>query len=344
MSEETQTVPASASTGTVEEAASKIEALLSGKKHEKRQEPDVTVTASEAATDDQDQPAADEDNSVETAPTSEDEDDDADDASTPESDETDEGDDQPEPLYTVKINGKEEQITLKEALNGYQRNKDYTEKQMALAAERKEFQSTLQQAQESEKIYSQLLPVMVQRMQATLPPPPDQALIDIDPSAYLRSKENYEAAMADLQAAASEAQRMQQKDQVEQAQKIKAYVAENASKLPELVPEWKDQKAYERDRPKVRDYLKGRGFSDDEINQAYDARLVAIAADGMRWRELQSKSKPRPNAPPLEKALKPSPAPAQPQTKRNRDAFEARKRLASSGRVEDAAAAIKALL
>jgi hypothetical protein len=343
MSEDTQTMPASESTGTVEEAASKIEALLSGKKPTRKQEAPIQEAASEAATDDQDQPAADEDNSAET-PLASDEDDDAEDASTPESDETDEGDDQPEPLYTVKINGKEEQVTLKEALNGYQRNKDYTEKQMALAAERKEHQSLVEQAAESEKIYSQLLPVMVQRMQATLPPPPDPRLIDENPSAYLRSKENYETAMADLQAAASEAQRMQQKDQVEQSQKIKAYVAENASKLPELVPEWKDQKAYERDRPKVRDYLKGRGFSDEEINQAYDARLVAIAADGMRWRELHSKSKLRPNAPPLEKALKPSPAPAQPQTKRNREAFEARKRLASSGRVEDAAAAIKALL
>lgn len=344
MSEDTQTAPASESTGTVEEAASKIEALLSGKKHEKRQQPDVTVTASEAPDETENTSSSDdEDNSAET-PLASQEDDDADDASPPESDETDEGDDQPEPLYTVKINGKEEKVTLKEALNGYQRNKDYTEKQMALAAERREHQALVEQAAESEKIYSQLLPVMVQRMQATLPPPPDPRLIDENPSAYLRSKENYETAMADLQAAASEAQRMQQKDRVEQEHKIKAYVAENASKLPDLVPEWKDQKAYERDRPKVRDYLKGRGFSDDEINQAYDARLVAIAADGMRWRELQSKSKPRPNAPPLEKALKPSPAPAQPQTKRNREAFEARKRLASSGRVEDAAAAIKALL
>ena len=343
MSEDTQTAPASESTGTVEEAASKIEALLSGKKHEKRQAPPVEEAASEPAETENNSSTDEEDNSAET-PLASQEDDDAEDASPPESDETDEGGDQPEPLYTVKINGKEEQVTLKEALNGYQRNKDYTEKQMALAAERKEHQSLVEQAAESEKIYSQLLPVMVQRMQATLPPPPDPRLIDENPSAYLRSKENYETAMADLQAAASEAQRMQQKDQVEQQKRIQSYVAENASKLPDLVPEWKDQKAYERDRPKVRDYLKGRGFSDEEINQAYDARLVAIAADGMRWRELHSKSKLRPNAPPLEKALKPSPAPPQPHTKRNREAFEARKRLASSGRVEDAAAAIKALL
>ena len=343
MSEDTQTAPASESTGTVEEAASKIEALLSGKKHEKRQAPPVEEAASEPAETENNSSTDEEDNSAET-PLASQEDDDAEDTSPPESDETDEGGDQPEPLYTVKINGKEEQVTLKEALNGYQRNKDYTEKQMALAAERKEHQSLVEQATESEKIYSQLLPVMVQRMQATLPPPPDPRLIDENPSAYLRSKENYETAMDDLQAAASEAQRMQQKDQVEQQKRIQSYVVENASKLPDLVPEWKDQKAYERDRPKVRDYLKGRGFSDEEINQAYDARLVAIAADGMRWRELHSKSKLRPNAPPLEKALKPSPAPAQPQTKRNREAFEARKRLASSGRVEDAAAAIKALL
>lgn len=342
MSEETQTASASESTGTVEEAASKIEALLSGKKPTRKQEAPIQEAASEAEPA-QAEEAETEDNSVETAPPSEEESD-AEEASPDAQDEEAESDSPAKPIITLELEGKKVEFTPEELQKSVLLQADYTRKTQALAAERKQFAETLQKAEEAEKVYSQLLPVMVQRMQATLPQSPDPSLIDINPSAYLRQKEAYEQEMGDLQAGISEMHRQQDESKGKQSQQLQAYLAENASRLPELVPEWKDEKVFERDRPKVRDYLKAKGFSDEEINQAYDARLVAMANDARQWRELQSKSRPRPNAPPLEKALKPSPAPAQPQTRKNRDAYEARKRLASSGRVEDAAAAIKALL
>jgi hypothetical protein len=339
MSDGTQTAPASESTGTVEEAASKIEALLSGKKPEKRLAAPAEEAAQPAPEAEQAEEAEPEDLAPET--TSSDEDDEAPDAH-PETDDEAEGSDEPDPLYTVKINGKEEKVSLKEALNGYQRQQDYTRAKQEFAAEKRQFSTELDAARQEREVYSQLLPALIQRMQSSMPSAPDQSLIDIDPSAYLRQKEAYEQAMGDLQAASSERQRLEQETKVEQQRKLQAFVAENASKLPELIPEWKDRKAYERDRPKVREYLMGRGFSDEEINQAYDARLVAIAADGMRWRELQ-KSKFKPTAPPAEKALRPTP-PSTSAPKVNRDAQAARNRLAKSGRVEDAAAAIRALL
>lgn len=339
MSEEISTAPTSDSTGTVEEAASKIEALLSGRKRSDKQE---AAPAEEAAQETSDAVQADdvntEDQSAETAS----DEDDADDNPPPQTDDEAESDEGENQLYTVKINGKDEQVTLKEALAGYQRQQDYTRAKQEFAAEKREFSSELDAARQEREVYSQLLPALIQRMQSSMPTAPDPALIDTDPSAYLRQKEAYEQAMGDLQAATSERQRLDQETKVEQQRKLQAFVAENASKLPELVPEWKDRKAYERDRPKVRDYLLGRGFSDEEINQAYDARLVAIAADGMRWRELQ-KGKLKPTAPPLEKALRPTPPSSAP-PKVNRDAQAARNRLAKSGRVEDAAAAIRALL
>lgn len=340
MSENTQAAPATQETGSVEEAASKIEAMLSGRKPEKRQAPPVEAAAEEAPEAPEAEEAETEDTTAETAS----EEDDAEDYSQSEAEDDAESDQQPEPLYTVKINGKEEQVSLKEALAGYQRQQDYTRAKQAFHEERNQFSQELESAKQERAVYAQLLPALTQRMQETLPRAPDISLIDTDPAAYLRQKEKYEQAMGDLQAAKAEQYRLEQENQVEQQRKLQAFVAENAAKLPELIPEWKDKKVYDRDRVKVQDYLRGRGFSDDEIAQAYDARLVAIAADGMRWRELQ-KSKPRPTAPPLEKALKPTPAPTNPQrTMRNREAFDARKRLSTSGRVEDAALAIKALL
>lgn len=342
MSEETSSVPASVSTGTVEEAASKIEALLSGKKPEKQRAAPPEETALSNASDD----AADmQEPETETTASNASSDASDDEAPEPQPDAEDdaESDDQPEPLYTVKINGKEEQVSLKEALSGYQRQQDYTRAKQAFAEEKRQFVADLENARQQSEVYAQLLPAMVQRLQASLPAAPDPALIDVNPSAYLRQKEAYEQAMGDLQAAASEQTRMSEQSQVEQTRKLQAYVAENAAKLPELVPEWKDQKVYERDRHKVRDYLSWRGFSDDEINQAYDARLVAMAADATKWRELQ-KGKIKPVAPAPERGLKPTPTSTSAAPKVNRDAQAARNRLAKSGRVEDAAAAIRALL
>lgn len=342
MSEETSSVPASVSTGTVEEAASKIEALLSGKKPEKQRAAPPEETALPATSED----AADtEEPETETTASNASEDASDDEAPEPQPDAEDdaESDDQPEPLYTVKINGKEEQVSLKEALSGYQRQQDYTRAKQAFAEEKRQFVADLENARQQSEVYAQLLPAMVQRLQASLPAAPDPALIDVNPSAYLRQKEAYEQALGDLQAAASEQSRMSEQSQVEQQRKLQAYVAENAAKLPELVPEWQDQKTYERDRHKVRDYLSWRGFSDDEINQAYDARLVAMAADATKWRELQ-KGKIKPVAPAPERGLKPTPTSTSAAPKVNRDAQAARNRLAKSGRVEDAAAAIRALL
>ena len=100
MSDGTQTAPASESTGTVEEAASKIEALLSGKKPEKRLAAPAEEAAQPAPEAEQAEEAETEDLAPET--TASDEDDEAPDAQ-PETDDEAEGSEEQENLYTVKI-------------------------------------------------------------------------------------------------------------------------------------------------------------------------------------------------------------------------------------------------
>lgn len=322
--------PASESTGTLEEAASAFEAILAGGDADNPEEPKKK--------DEPEEPEASE--TVE------------DDAEGDDNDEEEGSDDEPEkkqdaseddkPVVTVEIDGKPIELTKSEIQSGYLRQADYTRKTQALAEERKQYHAVVQQAQEQEKVYSQLLPVMVQRMQQYMPQPPKPELIDADPVSYMKQKEGYEREMGDLQAAQAEMQRMSQKSQVEQEQQLQALVAQNAQMLPELIPEWKEAKNYERDRIKLRDYLKSRNFSDQEIDQAYDARIVALAYDAMRWRELKN-SKPK-QSEPLEKALKPS-APAQrPMNTQTKATVEARKRLAKTGSIRDAAAVFESLI
>ena len=324
-------VPAASGGGTLEEAASAFEAILAGGDADNPEEP--------TKKDEPEEPEASE--TVE------------DDAEGEVDDEEEGSDDEPEkkedaseddkPVVTVEIDGKPIELTKSEIQSGYLRQADYTRKTQALAEERKQYHAVVQQAQEQEKVYSQLLPVMVQRMQQYMPQPPKPELIDADPVSYMKQKEAYEREMGDLQAAQAEMQRMSQKSQVEQEQQLQALVAQNAQMLPELIPEWKEAKNYERDRIKLRDYLKSRNFSDQEIDNAYDARIVALAYDAMRWRELKN-SKPK-QSEPLEKALRPSvTAPTKPVNTQTKATVEARKRLAKTGSIRDAAAVFESLI
>lgn len=339
MVDENLDVPASESTGTLEEAASAFEAFLSGEdpgKQKKPQPQNAAKASSEAEAEDDEEPE-----DPETASEDDEAEDDGEDGSDDEQEKKEDGEDD-KPLVTIEVDGKAIELTKSEIQSGYLRQADYTRKTQALAEERKQFGSELQQAKEERQIYAQLLPAIVQQLQATMPQMPDPTLIDTDPARYLKERDAYERKLGDLQAAQSEQARMQQQSQEDSAQRIQAFVQMNAQKLPELVPEWREAKNYERDRPKVRSYLQTLGFSDAEINQAYDARLVAMAYEAMRWRELKS-SKPRADAP-LEKAIKTSPPPAKPQNSKTRAYVDAKKRLRQTGSIRDAAAVFESLI
>lgn len=328
MADENLAEPTSESTGSISEAASAFEAILSGEagKTDKPEEEETAQNELEASETADDAEAED----------SEDE------SSDDEAEDKAEEDKSAETVITLEIDGQEVKFTQDELKSSVLRQADYTRKTQALAEERKQFQSVVEQAVEQEKVYAQLLPVMVQRMQQFLPQPPSSDLIDTDPAAYLKQKERYEREMGDLQAAQAEMQRMSQKDTVANEQKLQAYVAQNAQILPDLIPEWKDAKNYERDRHRLREFLKTRHFYEQEIDQAYDARIVALAYDAMRWRELKN-SKPK-QSEPLEKALKPNAPAPKPMNSQTKAQVEARKRLKQTGSIRDAAAVFASLI
>lgn len=328
---------------SVESAAKSIEALLSDTVEKRK--PVEPQAAQDAASDaDEADDTAPEEQAAETASEADEADDDTAETSSEAPEEDAEDSAEQEQLYTVKIHGKDEQVPLSELISGYSRTSDYHQKTQALANERRSFQAEIEAVQQERTQYAQLLPALAQQIQSAMPQPPSIDLLEADPVQYLRQKEIYERETARLSAAVSEMQRAEQLKAAEQQRTVAQMVAQAREKLPELIPAWKDPKAYERDRTAMRSYLGKVGYSDEEINQAYDPRAVALAWKAMRYDELTSK-KLTPVAP-LEKAVRPTPtapAPTQ-QNSARRASREARNRLAQTGRVDDAAAAIRALL
>lgn len=342
MSERSETSAIAPSTESLDSAAKSFESLLSVEdsppETKRRPKQQAAQDASEAEGEEPEAEGEEGDEGQETAP------EEGEEAEEPADEgEEAEGEEPQGKLYTVTVDGKEEKVPLDELLKGYSRTKDYTRKTQALAEERRTFQSEAEQVRTERAQYAQLLPALAMELQNSLPPAPDPALRETDPLQYVLDKDRHEEAKGRLQAAFAELQRVQQAQQIDQVKALEAAVADNFKKLPDLVPAWKDPKAFERDKPKLREYLQKTGYSPEEIDQAYDHRAVAMAWKAMRYDELISR-KPRPDTP-IEKVLKPQPAAPSAQPPRSqRESRAARERLANSGKVEDAAAAIRALL
>lgn len=329
--------------GSVTDAAAAIEKLLSGDTEKRKTANADKVSQAETETPEVEATADTGEEAQETASEgSEDQTGDEAEAPDDEANEETEGDEPEERTFTVKIDGKDVQLTEQELQSSILRHADYTRKTQALAEERKAFHAEAERVKEERAQYAQLLPALTQQIQAALPQPPDPRMRETDPLSYMLAKDEYEEKMGRIQAASAEMTRLQQVQQEEQTKQLQSMVAHGYSKMLELIPEWNDKKVYEKDRTELRRYLNDAGYSDEEINQAYDPRAIAMARKAMKLDQLSAK-KPRADAP-LERALKPVPPVNSPAPRRAKEAQVLRSRLAQTGKLEDAAAAIRSLL
>jgi len=235
---------------------------------------------------------------------------------------------------TVTVDGKTREIPLEEAAKGYQRQEDYTRKTQALAEERKALKSEAASVQQERAQYAQLLTALSQQLEHVATQEPDQTLLDTDPIEYFRREKVWRDSREKLQAAQFEAQRVQALQQQEQERSIQDIVKSSREKLLEAVPAWKDTKRWEQDKPKILEYGRSVGFSDEELGQAYDHRAVVLLNKARLYDELVSKKL----TPVQKQTPKPLQAGSDSSTRTVSSSTRAKQRLAKTGSVKDAAA------
>lgn len=235
---------------------------------------------------------------------------------------------------TVTVDGKTREIPLEEAAKGYQRQEDYTRKTQALAEERKALKSEAASVQQERAQYAQLLTALSQQLEHVATQEPDQTLLDTDPIEYFRREKVWRDSREKLQAAQFEAQRVQTLQQQEQENSLRDIVKSSREKMLEAVPAWKDTKRWEQDKPKILEYGRSVGFSDEELGQAYDHRAVVLLNKARLYDELVSKKL----TPVQKQAPKPLQAGSDSSTRTVSSSTRAKQRLAKTGSVKDAAA------
>lgn len=226
-------------------------------------------------------------------------------------------------------------VTLGELKKGYLRQSDYTRKTQEVSGQRQQIEAAAQRLIEADTQVRQTLEMAVAVVQARLPKPPDTALINTDPSAYLLQKEIFEQTQAELQRLVSARDQAAQRVQQTQGATYQQAVQAELNALAEKVPEFRSAEkraAFLQDAVPIAE--RAYGLTAEEIGSIVDHREIMILRDAIAYRKLQSQKmevvRQAKTAPPLKPAARPAPGA---QTARDKQA--AVDRLRQSGSIED---------
>jgi hypothetical protein len=252
-------------------------------------------------------------------------------------------------ILAAKVEVDGEEITVEELKNDRLRQRDYTRKTQELADLRREVDARDAEIARKDAQYAQLLPALQERLEQPMEQEPDwDKLYDTDPNMAARAERQWRKQQdernAQLEAIRQERMRMAELDQQRNAEFEARYTEEQRNILPDLIPEWRDTKVAKQEATDLRNFLLTEGFTENDVNGLRNATLVKLARKAMLYdrgqtRATQAKTaKPKPKA----KTLKTGSRGSQPKPKSAQS--QALQRARQTGRMQDAAAAIKSLL
>jgi hypothetical protein len=315
------------------DAASAISAMLAPE--EGQAQVDETQPAEESEEDTEAAASDADDSGVEDAPEEE--------ASEEQSEDDDESEEQDQPqTFTVKVDGKEVDVTLDELQKGYSRTQDYTRKTQQIAEVRKQVEQETQAIRAERQQYAQLLGALQAQLQVSEPQVDLERLYHEDPIEWVRQKEVLRERQDKAYAIQAEQQRLSQLSQQEQQRVMEAHLESQKDALLAALPEWRDPKKAKSEKALVLESAKAVGFSDDDLKSVYDHRLVLLLRKAAMYDQMVSKRqgiKPVVNNGP--RTAKPG---AAGRVSTTTESTRAKQRLAKTGRVDDAASAIELLL
>jgi len=269
---------------------------------------------------------------------------DGDETDTEQSEENEESEEQEQPqVFTVKVDGKEVEVTLDELQKGYSRTQDYTRKTQQIAEVRKQAEAELQSVRAEREQYAQLLSALEEQVQQAAQPNIDwDQLYQNDPIEWVRQRELMRDRQEKQAAIQSEKQRLSQLSQQEQMKQQQQLLQQEQEALMAAIPEWKDSKKAQAEKAMLVQFGQKVGFSPDELKNVVDHRAVVLLRKAALYDQMISKRgqiKPVTNNGP-----KPAKPGAAGRVSNNTEALRAQQRLAKTGRVDDAADAIFKLL
>lgn len=204
--------------------------------------------------------------------------------------EDDEVEDEPqdaEPTYRVRAGEEELDVTLDELRNSYMRQSDYTRKTQQVAEDRKALEAELETLSGAREQYANNLAFLQQALSMQEQPPEYWNALKVnDPDRYTAER----AAMTERNEAMENVNKELARVQNEQVEAMKAAAAERmqaeASRLPEIIPEWSDPGVAEKEKEALIPYLQKAGYTAQELQNVSDSRAIMLSRKAMLYDRL----------------------------------------------------------
>jgi hypothetical protein len=335
------------SDSTLEAAADAIAGLLSPREDTQPREPKKTTAAKAPASQSDpvevdDPPEAEDEEAAEPEDDGQTEQADAEGESPADDEQPDDAPAQPRKLRVPKGDGEFDEVTEDEAVKGYLRQQDYTRKTQTLAEQRKAHEAEANAVRAERQQYADSLKQLEAAIKAQVPAEPDWAKLQQDKpdefavtwAAWHRHKEEMSA---------FEAERKRAEDAVlkDQFEAMRKRVDEEQGKLVEAIPAWQDADVRKKELTEIKEFAKKAGYSDEELSQVVDHRVITLLRKAYLYDKAQDAA-PKVRAK-IEQAKVVPPGTGQKKTPVS-ELTRTKQRLAKTGRVEDAADAIRQLL
>lgn len=195
----------------------------------------------------------------------------------------------------TKIDGKEGTAKFQELLKNYQlqghaenKARQAAEAQKALDARRAEIE---QQATAKLQQVEQLANVAAAELMREYQSVNWEALRATDPGQYAALRADFQERNAKLQNVFQHAKQEAVQREQEMARSKAEFVAQQAAKLPEIIPEWKDPAIQSKEVGEIRDWALKNGFQPQEVDGFTMAHHVQVMRKAMLY-DKQQQSKP----------------------------------------------------
>lgn len=262
-----------------------------------------------------------------------DEDGDEDDADEDESkakkaDEEDDSD-----VYEVTVDGERAEVTLKEALNGYVRQETFHRRLNWLNDVKQEVHKEAIAVMEDRKTYADKLSALQKQLDLLVPQEPNWAEeYKKDPVAAEVLQKQFASYKTQREAIDAEEKRVRDEQAKSDEKAMADYANAENAKILRNNPSWKDEKVMQRDVQSMAETARKAGFTEEEIANTKDSRMVQILLKAAKYDRLTA-NKPKP--------IRKGKTPVQPGAGSKRTApkglAQAQRALQRSGSVDDAA-------
>jgi hypothetical protein len=191
--------------------------------------------------------------------------------------------------YTVKVDGKDVQVTQEELLAGYSRQADYTRKSQVLSEQRQKADSELAATQQERQRYlSQLEQFNTQADSkiGELAKTDWTQLKEEDPTEYMLKRDQYRELQENKRLVEEERQSVLQKSQQESQIKWQDELSRQQELMAKRLPEWADPSKGPKLKQDIKGFAVKKGFTEQEVNSLIDARSVDVLHKAMLYENL----------------------------------------------------------